>query len=93
MLFEWNPRKNAINIRKHGIDFNDVPGIFDKPLLTRPDENLDSEEERWIRIGLLFEFVCVVVYAEHDGEFIRIISARKATDSETILYAKTVKNR
>ena len=27
MRFEWDEIKNQTNIRKHGIDFNDVPDL------------------------------------------------------------------
>ena len=37
MHFEWDPAKNRVNVRKHHIDFADVPEIFDAPMLTSPD--------------------------------------------------------
>lgn len=32
MRFEWNESKNAINIDKHGIDFEDVVSMFNQPM-------------------------------------------------------------
>lgn len=37
MFFEWDEAKNQINIRKHGIDFSDVPDMFNHPMLIRRD--------------------------------------------------------
>ena len=36
-LFEWDEPKRQINIRKHGIDFVDVPEVFDGDTLTIED--------------------------------------------------------
>jgi uncharacterized DUF497 family protein len=33
MQFEWNEAKNIENIRKHEIDFADVPTMFDGKML------------------------------------------------------------
>jgi uncharacterized protein (DUF4415 family) len=43
MKFEWDEEKNAANIRKHKIDFSDVPSVFSGPMLIELDERLDSE--------------------------------------------------
>ena len=40
-------QKNYINIRKHGIDFNDVVEMFQSPMLSAPDTG-DYDETRWI---------------------------------------------
>ena len=48
MRFEWDERKNAANIAKHGFDFVDAERIFDLPLLVDPDERNDYGEDRWI---------------------------------------------
>jgi len=92
MKFEWDEEKNSINIRKHGIDFNDVPEMFGRPMLTLLDDRDSYEEERWIGIGMLLELVGVVVYTELEGDIIRIISARKATKREVKGYADNIKD-
>ena len=92
MKFEWDEGKNKTNLQKHGIDFNDVPELFELPMLVLLDSWDDYDEERWIGIGMLFELVCVVIYTEREGDVIRIISARKATKRETIAYESTIKN-
>lgn len=91
MRFVWDQRKNRDNIRKHGIDFRDVPDMFNHPMLVRLDTRQDYGEDRWIGVGLLKSIVAVVIYIEWlDEETIRIISARKATGHEKDEYCKRV---
>ena len=92
MKFEWDERKNQINIGKHGFDFVDAPRIFDLPLLSALDER-DYGEERWIGIGMLDGRVIVVVYTEPSENTIRIISLRKALSYERSRYEQFLKNR
>ena len=87
MRFEWDERKNAANIRKHKIDFADVPAVFDGPLLVAYDDRRDYGEDRWIGIGVLRGIiVVVVVFSEYGEDTIRIISARKANRYEQRRY-------
>ena len=88
VIFEWDENKRQQNRRIHKIDFEDVPSMFAKPMLVRLDEREDYDEERWIGLGLLHNFVVVVVYVEHPDDMIRIISARKATGHERRQYEK-----
>lgn len=92
MYFEWDEEKNKLNIKKHGIDFSDVESMFDHPMLTTLDNRADYGEDRWISIGILLSITGVVVYTEREGDIIRIISARKATQSEVCRYEKNIKN-
>jgi uncharacterized DUF497 family protein len=92
MRFTWEPNKNRKNIRNHSIDFNDVPSMFDFPMLTTVDNRKDYGEERWIGIGFLKGIIAVVAYTEDDElEEIRIISARKATKYETIKFKEKIR--
>ncbi len=91
MSYEWDERKRQSNIRKHGIDFIDVPGIFDGDVVVLPDERFDYGENRFIGIGILKSQIIVVAYTERT-ENIRIISARKATKNEQIYYFQQISN-
>lgn len=82
MQFEWDDAKNLSNIRKHGIDFADVPLVFENEMLIELDEGFDYGEDRWIGIGFLNPGVAVVVWTEPQGGIIRIISARRANRHE-----------
>jgi uncharacterized DUF497 family protein len=82
MEFEWDEAKNLENIRKHQIDFIDVPAIFESTMLIELDDRFDYEEDRWVGIGFLRNGVAVVVWTERQGDVIRIISARRANRYE-----------
>ncbi len=87
--FEWDARKNAANLRKHGVDFEEAIGIFDGSVLEFSDDRFDYGEERVIAVGELQARLVVVVYACR-GETRRIISARKANWNERENYYKAV---
>ncbi|MGI2906044.1 BrnT family toxin [Tolypothrix sp. VBCCA 56010] len=82
MQFEWDEAKNLENIRKHKIDFADVPTMFDGSMLIELDNRFDYGEDRWIGIGFLRNGVAVVIWTERQGDVIRIISARRANKYE-----------
>lgn len=44
MRFEWDAAKNDINIRKHGIDFNDAKIIFHGYTLTIEDDRRENKD-------------------------------------------------
>ncbi len=64
MNFEWDDRKNELNISKHGFDFADAYRIFDLPMVVDLDERSDYGEDRSIGTGLLDGRVVVVIYTE-----------------------------
>ena len=87
MDFEWNPQKAAINIRKHGISFDEASSVFgDNLSITYPDPDHSIQEERFIMIGLSSKQQILVVSHMYRGETIRIISARPATKREQRFY-------
>ena len=89
MDFDWDDNKNTTNIKKHGIDFNDViPVFFDDNAISYEDSRYDySDGQRMIIIGKSSDRLLYVAYAEiANGEVVRIISARKAKKPEIRLY-------
>ena len=87
--FEWDPRKDAENKRKHGVSFEEARSVFaDEYALLLDDPDHSAVEERFILLGLSARFrVLVVVHAYRESEdTIRIISARKATRRERQQY-------
>ena len=91
MKFEWDYKKEAINIKKHGISFEIAQNIFNDPFqLTIPDILHSNDEERWITVGLvdknLIVTVCHTYRDKYGEELMRIISARKATPKERREY-------
>jgi Ribonuclease toxin, BrnT, of type II toxin-antitoxin system len=53
MKFEWDESKRLFNIRKHKIDFSDVPVVFNGLIVTVEDERFDYGEQRFVTFGLL----------------------------------------
>jgi uncharacterized protein len=90
MKFEWDEDKNRFNIQKHGIDFADAAYVFSDPFaLSIPDDEHSESEERWLLLGKnLNERLLLVVHTYRYEDVIRIISARKATATETATYVK-----
>ena len=82
MQFEWDKAKNFENIRKHEIDFADVPTIFDGKMLIELDDRFYYGEDRWFGIGFLGSGIAVVVWTERHKNVFRIISARRANRHE-----------
>lgn len=82
--FEWDDRKAASNLRKHGVSFEDARLAFDDAAGFDEDD-ADPDEERWKRYGSTPTGILVVIYTER-GNRIRIISARTATRHEQDLY-------
>lgn len=80
MTFEWDERKNEINKRLHGVDFETAKQVFADPnAIPFPDPY--PNEERWDIIGFANNLL-FVVYTERSGDVTRIISAREATKEE-----------
>jgi len=91
MKFEWDRKKENINIKKHGVTFEQASYVFTDPFaLNRYDEEHSEDEERWVLLGKsLNETILIVAHTfrDKDGkEFVRIISARKATKKEEKSY-------
>jgi uncharacterized DUF497 family protein len=84
LRFEWDPRKNAANQRKHGVSFEEAQTVFyDERALLREDPD-EEEEDRFVLLGLSATLRTLVVchcYRESES-VIRIISARRAHKEE-----------
>ena len=83
--FEWDETKRRENLRKHGIDFREVYRLFWNATLEDYDWEHSESEERYKVLGLLGEEVTFCVYTER-GQKRRIVTARKATGAERVLY-------
>jgi len=84
--FEWDDQKNADNLRKHGIRFEEAIEMFSGLVLTTIDDRQDYGEIREVSVGLI-EHVVVLSVAHTDRDGVRrIISARRASRSERRLF-------
>jgi len=53
LQFEWDPAKAAINLKAHGISFDEATTVFrDSLSITIADPDHSHSEERFIDIGL-----------------------------------------
>ena len=89
MEFEWDENKNQINKKKHGVSFEDVESVFlDFSAIIFDDPDHSETEERFLIIGMsLRKGICIVSHCYRNNEnIIRIISARKATKNERMIY-------
>ena len=85
LLLEWDEEKAAANWKKHRVNFEDAMRVFeDDNRIEFYDVAHSDEEDRYNTIGMVRD-VLFVVYTER-GEYIRIISARKANHKEERLY-------
>lgn len=89
LRFEWDPRKDAENQRKHRVSFEEAESVFsDEHALLIDDPEHSTAEDRFVLLGLSVRFRVLLVvhsYREQDA-VIRIISARRATKQERSRY-------
>lgn len=91
MIFEWDERKRQTNLRRHGLDFNDVELVFENETSALVDDRFDYGETRWVSFGMLNDLVVAVVYTQSD-ETMRVISFRRATKNEEKEYYKSIRD-
>lgn len=83
MEFEWDPKKDTANRRKHGVAFREVLGVFADPMariFNDPDHS--AKEAREIIIGHSESGRLLIVCFTEREKRVRIITARAATKRE-----------
>jgi len=87
MRFEWDPKKAATNLKKHGVTFQEAATVFGDPLaITFQDPDHSGEEERQITFGLSIHKRLIVVSHTERKDRTRIISARLMDRKERVIY-------
>lgn len=85
--FVWNAEKAKKNLDKHGVRFEEATSVFADPLFVLVQASR-NDEAREAAIGFdASGRLLYVVHIEVEGEFIRLISARRATSTEEQHYA------
>jgi uncharacterized DUF497 family protein len=87
--FEWDERKAAANFKKHGVHFAEAKSVFvDERAKLIDDPDHSEDEDRFVILGLsgALRLLLVCHCYRGDGNVIRIISARKATATESKSY-------
>lgn len=90
MTATFDPRKNAINLRKHGVSLAEGDGVLNDPFALTIEDTSAEGEQRFATIGInAFGSLMVVVWT-HWGDEIRAISVRKAEPRERRAYEKGI---
>jgi uncharacterized protein len=84
MEFEFDPAKSALNLEKHGIDFDAVQAIWQDVMRVEIPART-TDEPRWLVVGQIDGKHWSVV-ATYRGQWVRIISARRSRKEEVALY-------
>ena len=85
--FEWDEEKAILNLRKHGVSFEEAATVFRDDLsVTVPDPDHSVAEERFITVGVSSQDRLLLVAHVERGDRIRIISARELTPRERKQY-------
>ncbi|MBI3343372.1 MAG: BrnT family toxin [Gammaproteobacteria bacterium] len=88
MRFQFDPRKAATSLKKHGVSFVDVEGVFSDPLAIHREDPDTEDEERFIAVGMGSAGGILVVIYTLRGDEIPLISARRATRNEVKDYER-----
>ena len=87
---EWDAAKAVSNKKKHGVSFEEAKSVFfdDFAIQFYDPEHSELEEDRFLMLGLSSNSrLLLVCHCEKNaGHTIRIISARKATKTESKFY-------
>ena len=86
MKFEWDEKKSAINLSKHGIDFNAAKELWEDEDRIQIQTPFPIENRR-ILMGKSGDKLWAAVYT-HRNNAIRIISVRRARKKEARIYEK-----
>lgn len=87
--FEWDDRKAAVNLKKHGVSFEQAKSVFvdeNAKLIDDPDHS--DDEDRFVLLGLssALRLLLVCHCYRSEGNVIRIVTARKAIPAESKFY-------
>ena len=91
MQFIFDPSKDELNVKKHGISLDQASVVFNHPnkiTLTSVREG----EDRLVDITLveIHGVVLVLVYVIRSEDTVRPISLRRASRAERTLYANSI---
>ena len=87
MNIELDPAKAQINLKKHGISFEEAASCLLDPMALVHEDGACYGEQRWVLLGMSDKARLLTVIYTIRGENIRIISARKSTKNEAKNYA------
>jgi len=89
LRFEWDKKKERINIKKHGISFEEArTAFYDEQAIQFFDPDHSEDEDRFLLLGMSFKLrILIVCHCFRESEtVIRLFSARKADKEEEQEY-------
>ena len=72
MRFLWDAPKRRRNLKEHGLDFVDVPRVFEGPTFTFEDDRFSYRERRFVTLGFRGD-ICVSIVHTESATVIRVI--------------------
>ncbi len=85
--FEWDFQKAEINLKKHGISFEEAASVFfDDFSRIKGDPDHSIDEDRFIILGNSNKNRLLTISFTDRNNKIRIINARKSTNNERKQY-------
>jgi hypothetical protein len=85
--FEWDAKKAAANLRRHGVSFEEATTVFgDRLAKTYEDPDHSDREARELTFGFSSTGRALVVAHCERAERVRLISARPMTRRERRQY-------
>lgn len=84
MRFEWSEEKAEINLKKHGVSFEEAETVFGDSLarIFDDDEHSFNEKRNGIVGHSIKNRLLIISFTEKVNDIIRIISARETTPAE-----------
>jgi uncharacterized DUF497 family protein len=93
VIYEWDPKKAAANLKKHSVSFEEATTVFtDSFALTFDDPDHSLDEKRFITIGTSTkQRILFLSHADRGEDHVRIIHTRPATKTEAHAYQESRK--
>jgi len=92
VIYEWDERKRAANLEKHGLDFARADLVFESELKVTRVSGIGGEEVRFVDYAEIEDVLLALIYTLRD-DAVRIISFRPAKRKERRAYNAAIKNR
>lgn len=87
MEFEWDEKKAAANLARHGVSFDEAKSVFDDPVYVDfYDPDHSYAEHRYIIVGESQRGRLLIVSYTERGDLLRLVSAREVTRGEREAY-------
>ena len=85
MEIEFDPDKDHINMRKHGLSLSNAGLIDWSSAMIVEDSRMDYGEKRYQALGMLGDRLYFIAFTPRNGAM-RVISLRKANKKEVFSY-------